>query len=91
MNARTDKAELAQRLTALAANNALINERDRAFIERDLAIIVALSIPVLTSIAAMVTHIIVCIKTSSWLFLLAGAIAPPIGVIHGIGVWVGAW
>ncbi len=35
MNARTDKAELAQRLTALAANNALTNERDRAFIERD--------------------------------------------------------
>lgn len=35
MNARTDKAELAQRLTALAANNALTNERDRALIERD--------------------------------------------------------
>ena len=41
------------------------------------------------SIAAMVTHIIVCIQASTWGLLIAGALLPPIGVIHGIGLWFG--
>jgi len=45
----------------------------------------------LTSLAALLTHVIVCIKASAWLFLIAGAIAPPIGVVHGVGLWFGAW
>lgn len=44
---------------------------------------------VITSIAAWITHVVVCIKTASWLFLIAGAILAPIGVVHGIGVWFG--
>lgn len=35
------------------------------------------------------THVIVCIKMSAWLFLLAGAIFFPIGIIHGTGIWLG--
>lgn len=46
---------------------------------------------ILASIAAWITHVVVCIKASAWLFLIAGAIAAPVGVIHGIGVWFGAW
>lgn len=42
-------------------------------------------------IAAWATHVITCIKSESWLFLIAGAIAFPIGVIHGIGIWLGVW
>ena len=42
-------------------------------------------------LAAWATHVIVCIKTASWLFLIAGAIAFPVGWIHGIGYWFGAW
>lgn len=45
----------------------------------------------LTVFAAWLTHVIVCIQTSSWLFLIAGAIAAPVGVVHGIGLWFGAW
>lgn len=41
--------------------------------------------------AAWITHVIVCIKASLWVFLLAGAICFPIGVIHGVGVWFGAF
>ncbi len=41
--------------------------------------------------AGWVTHIIVCIQTASWLLLIAGAIMFPIGIIHGVGVWFGAW
>ena len=45
----------------------------------------------LGSIAAWGTHVLVCIKTGSWLFLIAGAIAAPVGVVHGVGIWLGAW
>ena len=40
---------------------------------------------------ALLTHVIVCISTSKWVFLLAGAIFFPIGCVHGTGVWFGAF
>ena len=43
------------------------------------------------SIAAWLTHVIVCIKSATWGFLIAGAIFAPIGIVHGTGVWFGAW
>lgn len=42
-------------------------------------------------IGAWITHIVVCLKTAAWGFLIAGAIFFPIGIIHGIGCWFGAW
>jgi hypothetical protein len=42
-------------------------------------------------VAAWITHVVVCIKAASWIFLLAGAIFAPVGVIHGIGVWFGVF
>jgi hypothetical protein len=43
------------------------------------------------SLAGWVTHIVVCIQNEQWILLIAGAIAAPIGVVHGIGQWFGAW
>lgn len=40
-------------------------------------------------LGAWLTHVIVCIQASSWVFLLAGAIFFPIGFIHGTGIWLG--
>lgn len=40
---------------------------------------------------AWLTHIIASIGSESWGLLIAGAIMFPIGIIHGIGVWFGAW
>ncbi len=40
---------------------------------------------------AWLTHVVVCIGTSKWLFLLAGAIFFPVGCVHGTGVWFGVW
>ena len=55
----------------------------------------ALALPLLAlifgSIAAWATHVIVCLQTANWGFLIAGAILAPIGVIHGIGIWLGAF
>jgi hypothetical protein len=46
---------------------------------------------VLACIAAWATHVIVCLKTASWGFLIAGAIAAPVAVVHGVGIWLGVW
>jgi len=40
-------------------------------------------------LAAWITHIVVCLKTVAWGFLIAGAIVFPIAWIHGTGVWFG--
>lgn len=45
----------------------------------------------LTSIGAWITHVINCINNHEWLFLIAGAIMAPVGIIHGIGLWFGVW
>lgn len=38
---------------------------------------------------AWLTHVVTCIQDERWLFLLAGAIAFPIAIVHGIMVWLG--
>jgi hypothetical protein len=37
--------------------------------------------------AAWITHIVICLQTAAWGFLIAGAIVFPIAWIHGTGVW----
>jgi hypothetical protein len=44
-----------------------------------------------SAVAAWITHVIVCIKAASWILLLFGCIVAPVGVIHGVGVWFGAF
>lgn len=44
-----------------------------------------------TAIAAWITHVIVCIKTAAWVLLAFGCVVAPVGIIHGIGVWFGAF
>lgn len=40
--------------------------------------------------AAWITHIVFCLSTGAWGFLIAGALLFPIAVIHGMLVWFGA-
>lgn len=42
-------------------------------------------------VASWITHIVVCLQTSEWGFLIGGALFFPIAWIHGTGVWFGAW
>jgi hypothetical protein len=42
-------------------------------------------------IAAWITHVVVCIKATSWGFLIAGAIAFPVAWVHGTGIWFNLW
>lgn len=41
--------------------------------------------------AAWLTHVIVCLTAGKWGFLIAGALLAPIGIVHGYGIWFGAW
>jgi hypothetical protein len=45
----------------------------------------------LVALCAWLTHVVTCIKTASYALLIAGAIMPPIGVVHGWGIWLGLW
>lgn len=40
-------------------------------------------------VVAWLTHVVTCLSTASWGFLIAGAIMFPIGIIHGVGIWFG--
>ncbi|WP_176560612.1 hypothetical protein [Pseudomonas sp. ICMP 561] len=42
-------------------------------------------------VASWLTHVVVCFKTASWGFLIAGAIFFPVAAVHGTGIWFGAW
>ena len=42
-------------------------------------------------VLSWLTHVVVCLKTGSWGFLIAGAVLFPIGVIHGTGIWFGVF
>lgn len=44
-----------------------------------------------TCIAAMVTHVVVCVSTNWAALLIVGLVFPPVGIIHGIGIWLGGW
>lgn len=43
----------------------------------------------LTALAAWLTHIVYCLSMAKWGFLIAGAIFAPIGMIHGVMIWLG--
>ena len=41
------------------------------------------------SLAAWITHIVVSIQASAWLFMIVGALIPPVAVVHGVASWWG--
>jgi hypothetical protein len=53
--------------------------------------VVAVAVLIVTIIAAWVTHVLVCLQTANLAFLIAGALLAPIGVVHGVGIWFGAF
>jgi hypothetical protein len=43
------------------------------------------------SFCGWINHLMICFTEDRWGFLIAGALFFPVGVIHGIGRWFGAW
>lgn len=44
---------------------------------------------VIGSFLAWLEHVITTIQNHDYILLIIGAFIPPIGVIHGIGLWLG--
>lgn len=42
----------------------------------------------LVCVFAWLTHVVVCIQSASYVLLLAGALVFPIGIVHGVGLWL---
>jgi predicted membrane channel-forming protein YqfA (hemolysin III family) len=42
-------------------------------------------------IASWLTHVFYCLMTAKYVLLVAGAFVFPVGMIHGTGLWFGAW
>ena len=40
-------------------------------------------------IAAWLTHVISCIAAGAWGLLIAGSFLAPVGIVHGIMIWLG--
>jgi hypothetical protein len=45
----------------------------------------------LVPLAAWLTHVITCFSDERWGFLIAGALFFPVAIVHGFGIWFGAW
>lgn len=55
-------------------------------------LIVGFILFIIAALAALVTHVVACVKAAAWLLLIAGGIVPFIGVAHGVATWLGyAW
>jgi hypothetical protein len=44
---------------------------------------------ILIFVGAWLTHVVVCLIHAKYVLLLAGVFFPPIGLIHGVGNWLG--
>ena len=58
---------------------------------KDSLVVFAVGALILWMPAAWITHLIACFSDDRWGFLIAGAIFFPVAVVHGTGVWFGAW
>jgi hypothetical protein len=50
-----------------------------------------LGIIMLVGTGAWFQHLFTCFSDDRWGFLIAGALFFPIAIVHGIGIWLGAW
>jgi hypothetical protein len=41
--------------------------------------------------SAWLTHIVSCASDKLWGFLVVGALVFPVGIVHGLGSWLGLW
>ncbi len=43
------------------------------------------------AIGSWLTHVFVSFEAGKYILLVLGVILPPVGMVHGTGVWFGAW
>jgi len=55
------------------------------------AIISMWIVGLLAALGPFIYHLVYCFQTEKYLLLVAGAIVPPVGWFHGLGVVFGWW
>lgn len=61
---------------------------------RNVLLILAMFAPyafIFGALSAWLMHLYTCFTEEAWGLLIAGAIFFPIGVIHGMGLFIGVW
>jgi len=58
---------------------------------KDMQYVLIVGTILIVNISAWGTHVLNCIEAEQWGFLIAGAIAFPIAIVHGFGIWFGMW
>lgn len=53
------------------------------------SIILAVFTVIPTLFAAWITHVVVCFDQDNWGFLIGGALAFPVAIVHGVLYWFG--
>jgi hypothetical protein len=43
------------------------------------------------TLSTLIPHIQASFAAGQWCLLIGGLIVPPVGMIHGLGVWLGKW
>lgn len=56
---------------------------------KDIIAFITIIVVAIVPIAAWVTHIVACIQAGAYILLAIGALLPPVGVIHGVMIWMG--
>lgn len=56
-----------------------------------IATFVTLLVVAVTLASAYVQHFITTIHAEQWVLLVVGAVMPPLGVLHGMLVWMGVF
>lgn len=56
-----------------------------------IGVVSAVILSIVVCAAAWLTHVFTCLADGEWGFLIAGALAFPIAIVHGIGIWFGFW
>jgi len=53
------------------------------------AVLMSISAGLVIGALAWITHVVTCLMNGSWIFGIAGAVVFPVGVFHGLLVWLG--
>ena len=43
------------------------------------------------TLSPLASHIYSCFALDRWAFLIVGVILTPVGIINGLGIWLGIW
>lgn len=57
----------------------------------DVQTVLFFAVPILFAYAAWLTSVVFCASNGARPLLIADAAFFPVGVVHGIGLWLGGW